>query len=114
MCCNKPGTDIERLIGLLKAAIPELYCEQHVTKYAADDDGVWWFMVPGSSDCVQIDSSTGNCPLAISYGKHLSPARYGIDADNFERAFDIAIGALYAQISAANGSQQRRQSDSAS
>jgi hypothetical protein len=33
--------------------------------HPADDDGPWWFRLPGKTKDIQIESSTGSCPFLI-------------------------------------------------
>jgi hypothetical protein len=45
-------------------------CQQlRVRHPGADDDGLWFFTRPGSSNEVQIESPNGRCPFLIEHRK---------------------------------------------
>jgi hypothetical protein len=56
--------DIDRIIASIKEQIPDVHVEQLQKTHPADDDGLWWFCVPGRKN-IQVESSTGNCPFLI-------------------------------------------------
>ncbi len=39
--------DIDRVISGVKTKIPEVYVVQMHKSHPADDDGLWWFRIPG-------------------------------------------------------------------
>ena len=54
------------MIELVRASIPGVRCEQlKVSHPGADDDGLWYFEIPGMKGNVQAESSTGMCPFMI-------------------------------------------------
>ena len=55
--------DIDTIIGILLDLHPRIKVEQLRAKYAADDDGVWFFSHPESPFEVQLESSCGSCPF---------------------------------------------------
>jgi hypothetical protein len=58
--------DVDRVIELVRAAVPDVIWSQLQVKYPADDDGLWFFHLPGQRPGkVQIESSSGMCPFLI-------------------------------------------------
>jgi len=71
--------DADYIIEVLKARIPDLIVVQMHKTFPADDDGLWWFRLPGKAKDIQIESSAGVCPFLIecSDDKSSSEARTG-------------------------------------
>jgi hypothetical protein len=58
--------DVDRILELVRMAYPDVLCQQlQVVHPGVDDDGLWFFTRPGSSNEVQIESSSGKCPFLI-------------------------------------------------
>ena len=58
--------DIDQIIELLRREIPGVQITQlQVTHPGADDDGLWFIKIPGRTEEVQIESSSGACPFLI-------------------------------------------------
>jgi hypothetical protein len=57
--------DIDSIITRLARAHPQVAVEQLRVSHPGDDDGIWFFKVPGSPSEAQLESSTGMCPFAI-------------------------------------------------
>jgi hypothetical protein len=58
--------DVERIIGLIRTAYPDVQTRQlEVVHPGQDDDGLWFFSQPRSPFEVQIESSNGMCPFLI-------------------------------------------------
>jgi hypothetical protein len=58
--------DVDRVIELVRATFPDVIWSQLQVKYPADDDGLWFFHLPGQRPGkVQIESSSGMCPFLI-------------------------------------------------
>jgi hypothetical protein len=64
--------DIDQIIAAVQQQIPEVTVWQWQKKHPADDDGIWWFGLPGVSNDVQIENSTGMCPFLIETDEHSS------------------------------------------
>ncbi len=62
--------DIEELIGLVRARLPNVEWEQLSVTHTADDDGLWFFWIPSRPGEVQIESSSGACPFLVETDKH--------------------------------------------
>jgi hypothetical protein len=57
--------DIDRIIQQVKEQLPEVDVVQLQKIHPADDDGIWWFRLPGIEKDIQIESSYGNCPFIV-------------------------------------------------
>jgi hypothetical protein len=56
--------DIDVIIQDLIAAYPALQATQlNVAHPGADDDGLWFFRLPGNAIEVQLESTSGMCPF---------------------------------------------------
>lgn len=66
--------DVERIVPLVTAQLPNVQWEQLRVTFPADDDGLWYFDLPGSRNGVQIESSSGMCPFLIEHS--LSAERF--------------------------------------
>src|ERR1051326_4833362 len=59
--------DIESIIDGVRRQIPEVEVVQMHKTHEADDDGLWWFRLPGHQRDIQIESSTYDCPFLIEH-----------------------------------------------
>jgi len=66
--------DVDRIIENVTAALPGIQWHQLQVTFSVDDDGVWFFDLPGARNSVQIESSSGMCPFLIEH--NLSNERY--------------------------------------
>jgi hypothetical protein len=58
--------DLRQIIDGVHRALPDVEWEQLPVKWAADDDGLWFFWRKGRmGEDVQIESSSGTCPFLI-------------------------------------------------
>jgi hypothetical protein len=58
--------DVDTIVETVTRRFPAVEVEQlKVSHPGADDDGLWFFSLPGSSDEVQIESWNGMCPFLI-------------------------------------------------
>ena len=58
--------DIDAITLLVRDRFSEVRIEQLKVTHPADDDGIWYFWMPGAErDDVQIESSYGVCPFLI-------------------------------------------------
>jgi len=57
--------DVDKIIELLKQEFPSLKVVQLEKVHPADDDGLWWYRLPGMTKDIQIESPSGNCPFLI-------------------------------------------------
>ncbi len=60
--------DIEQIIERVKDLVPVVQVQQlQVSHPGVDDDGLWFFTVPGIAKDVQIESPYGNCPFIVEH-----------------------------------------------
>lgn len=59
--------DIEQIIARVREAMPAVRIVQMQKTHSADDDGLWWFRLPGIKKDIQIESSTYDCPFLIEH-----------------------------------------------
>ena len=57
--------DIDKITEALRKKFPDLKVVQMDKVHPADDDGLWWFRLPGIKKDIQIESPSGNCPFII-------------------------------------------------
>jgi hypothetical protein len=62
--------DIDTIISALLGLHPQIKVEQLQVKYAADDDGLWFFSHPESPFEVQLESPYGVCPFLFETNEH--------------------------------------------
>ena len=56
--------DIDEVISLVQKRIPEARVWQIEKKLPTDDDGIWYFWMPGAErDEIQVENSAGQCPF---------------------------------------------------
>jgi hypothetical protein len=62
------GRDIDAIVERVKTLIPNVMVEQLRVKFpGVDDDGLWFFGLPGIDRDIQIESPTGNCPFWVEH-----------------------------------------------
>ncbi len=62
------GRDIDRIIERVKHLVPDVQVQQlPVSHPGVDDDGLWFFGVPGIQKDIQIESSYGVCPFIVEH-----------------------------------------------
>jgi hypothetical protein len=59
--------DIDRIIEGVRRRFPNLVIWQLKVSNPADDDGLWFFTLPGKKDDIQIESSSGMCPFVMEH-----------------------------------------------
>jgi hypothetical protein len=59
--------DIGVVIADVRRLIPEVEVVQLQTTHAADDDGLWWFRLPGVAEDIQVESSSYDCPFLVEH-----------------------------------------------
>ncbi len=57
--------DIDRIIEEVRKRLPSIRVVQMEKVHPADDDGLWWFRMPGVEHDIQIESPSGNVPFFI-------------------------------------------------
>jgi hypothetical protein len=57
--------DIDRILASVQQRLPDVTVVQHVAIHPGDDDGIWWFSLPGVSQNVHLEAPFGNCPFLV-------------------------------------------------
>ena len=66
--------DVELIIDIVTAVLPNEQWHQLRVKHPADDGGSWLFDLPEGRNSVQIESSSGMCPFLMEHD--LAAERY--------------------------------------
>ena len=60
--------DIDAIIAGVRKRVPDVVVSQLQVKYpGSDDDGLWFFDLPGITKNIQAESSSGQCPFIIEH-----------------------------------------------
>jgi hypothetical protein len=60
--------DIDTVIAKVRALHPDAIIDQlQVSHPGVDDDGLWFFGLPGEKKDIQVESSTGAAPFTIEH-----------------------------------------------
>jgi hypothetical protein len=59
------GRHIDQITSSVRSKFPDVRIVQMTKTHPADDDGIWWFRLPGKEKDIQIESSSGNCPFIV-------------------------------------------------
>jgi hypothetical protein len=62
--------DLEEVVRLIQEGLPEARWVQAPVTHPTDDDGVWFFWIPGLPGEVQIESSYAVVPFIVETDKH--------------------------------------------
>ena len=57
--------DINQIIEQVTQRLPGAVATQMGPTHASDDDGLWWFSLPGVAPRIQIESPSGACPFLV-------------------------------------------------
>jgi hypothetical protein len=57
--------DIDRVIEVAGRQVPDLVVTQYDYIWPGDDEGIWFFWVPGLDTDIQLESSSGGCPFLV-------------------------------------------------
>ncbi|MFL5330712.1 MAG: hypothetical protein ACJ8C4_17570 [Gemmataceae bacterium] len=91
------GRDIDRVIALVRNRLPSVSVVQWHKKHPGDDDGIWWFRLPGVERDIQLESSFGTCPFLVEHDDMQSTAEQW-RAQSVEQAAEAVIGYLEARL----------------
>jgi hypothetical protein len=88
------GRDIDQIIEKVKQRLPAVNVRQHwVRNPGVDDDGIWWFSLPGIGKDIQIESSWGMCPFKVERDDMRSSSE-AETADSVERSVEMIVSYL--------------------
>ncbi len=62
--------DLKSIVWRVQEALPGVKWQQLPVTQPADDDGLWFFLLPRRPGEVSIESSDGTCPFLIETDKH--------------------------------------------
>jgi hypothetical protein len=82
--------DIERVIALVRDRLPSVSVVQWHKKHPGDDDGIWWFRLPGVEHDIQLESSDGACPFLVEHDDMKSTAE-ACHAETIEQATEAVV-----------------------
>jgi hypothetical protein len=89
--------DIDRVMLLVRSHLPSVSIIQWHKKHPGDDDGVWWFRLPGVKRDIQLESSFGACPFVVEHDDMQSTAEQW-RAATVEEAVDAVVAYLKSQL----------------
>jgi hypothetical protein len=86
--------DIDRIIEQVKQRLSAVKVQQHWVKNPkVDDDGLWWFCLPGVEKTIQIESSRGVCPFMVEHDDMQSSSE-AETANSVEEVVDKVVSYL--------------------
>jgi hypothetical protein len=89
--------DIDRIIALVRDRLPSVSVVQWHKTHPSDDDGIWFFRLPGVERDIQLESSFGTCPFLVEHDDMQSTAEQWW-AESVEQAAEAVMGYLRAQF----------------
>jgi hypothetical protein len=96
---SKPH-DIEAVISGVQSQLPAVAVVQMHQTHPADDDGLWWFRLPGVSRDIQLESSTHDCPFLVEHSDRASTSE-ALTAHSVPEAVSFVVSYLRSISSAA-------------
>lgn len=85
--------DIEAVISGVRSQLPAVAAVQMHRTHPADDDGLWWFRLPGSSRDIQLESSTYDCPFVVEHSDMTSTSE-ALTAHSVSEAVSFVVSYL--------------------
>ena len=93
--------DIDTIIELVKEKLPRVdVWQRSVMNPSANNDGVWFFSLPGVEKNIQIESSFGTCPFTVEHD-HMTSTRESQTAETV----DVAVGMIVSFLECQNASK---------
>ena len=91
--------DIDQIIERVKTLIPGVHVEQlWVSHPGVDDDGLWFFRLPGMAKGIQVESSNGMCPFIVEH----CDMKASTDAES-ARSIEEAVEKVVAYLASLTG-----------
>jgi hypothetical protein len=59
--------DVDQITERVKERVPDAIVNQLIVSHPGDDDGLWFFQLPGAKYNIQLESSTGTCPFIMEH-----------------------------------------------
>ena len=88
--------DIDQVIENVQKRLPAVEVQQLVVSHPVDDDGLWWFRLPGIEKDIQIESPTGMCPFIVEHDDMKSSSE-AESARTIDEAVDKILVYLFKQ-----------------
>ena len=98
-----PVLDIDHVMDLVAADLPDLTIVQHHDAWPADDEGLWVFCLPNVTASIQLESPTGMCPFTLEHSGMPSAAD-AWNAASVEEAARMVVDYLRSEAAARGGS----------
>jgi len=95
-CGRAPALDIDRVLALVREAVPDLILTQYKEPDLAEDEGTWIFYLANIENDATLESPTGMCPFIAEHSDMKSTAE-GVSATTVEQAAKFVIDYLAAQ-----------------
>ena len=95
-CDRAPTLDIDRVLALVREAVPDLILTQCKEPDLAEDEGMWIFYLANVENDATLESPTGMCPFIAEHSDMKSTAE-GVSATTVEQAAKFVIDYLAAQ-----------------
>jgi hypothetical protein len=89
--------DIDRIIVAVRSRLPSVSVAQWHKKHPGDDDGIWWFRLPGVERNIQLESSLGCCPFLVEHDGMKSTAEQW-RAESVEEAAEAVVEYLEGRL----------------
>jgi hypothetical protein len=86
--------DIDIIIEKVRERLPVVAVRQHEVVNPADDDGIWWFSLPGVKRDVHVESSFASCPFVIETDEQSSGE--ALRASSVEQTVQLIVEYLVA------------------
>ena len=86
--------DIDIIIAKVREQLPAVAVEQLQVVHPADDDGIWWFSLPGVKRDVHVESSFATCPFVIETDEQSSDK--ALRASSVDQAVQLIVEYLAA------------------
>jgi hypothetical protein len=86
--------DIDIIIEHAREQLPAVIVRQHDAMNSSDDEGIWWFSMPGVKRDVHVESSSATCPFVIETDEQSSGE--ALRASSVDQAVQLVVEYLTA------------------
>jgi len=85
--------DIDQIIIGVRRRFPNVAVDQLKVSHPGDDDGLWFFALPGIRKDIQIESPSGMCPFIVEHDDMKSSSE-ALQASSIEEVIDAVSSYL--------------------
>lgn len=85
--------DVDHVLAAVLRSIPNVEITQYTQYRPFDDEGLWFFRVPGAKKDIQIESSSGECPFFIEHSDMKSSTE-AINANSIDDTVKVVVAYL--------------------